>query len=164
MNWLTARPRYALCPFCDSSRNSRSRLTPFGLAVGLDRCRYVSGSESPFRFTDVTSATGVDFVHTIGDDKLDNIVESSGVGCTLLDYDGDGWLDVYFVNGIYREGLSDPRTPDKDPLAVASDRLYRNLRDGKFQDVTVSSGDRHRGIRHGRWPWIMTTTAAAISM
>ena len=106
-------------------------------------------AESPFRFTDVTSATGVDFVHTIGDDKLDNIVESSGVGCALLDYDGDGWLDVYFVNGIYREGLSDPRTPNKDRLVLASDRLYREPAQRQVPGRDSCSGDRARGIRHG---------------
>ena len=106
-------------------------------------------AESPFHFTDVTSAAGIGFVHTIGDDKLDNIVESSGVGCALLDYDGDGWLDVYLVNGIYLEGVSDPRTPDKERLALASDRLYRNLRDGKFQDVTVAAGIEPGGYGMG---------------
>ena len=46
----------------------------------------------------------------MGDDKMTNIVESTGVGCAWLDYDADGWPDIFLVNGIYLDGLSDPAT------------------------------------------------------
>lgn len=95
---------------------------------------------STLKFADMTAASGIDFVHTIGDDKMTNIVESTGVGCALLDYDGDGALDIYLVNGIYLEGLSDPGTANKQQLAQSSDRLYRNRGDGTFEDVTVRAG------------------------
>ena len=53
----------------------------------------------PVFFTDVTVSSGIDFVQTIGDDHMSNIVESAGVGCAFLDYNDDGWMDVYLVNG-----------------------------------------------------------------
>ncbi len=92
------------------------------------------------KLTDVTEASGIRFVHTIGDDKMTNIVESTGVGCALFDFDGDGWLDIYFVSGKYLDGVSDPATPDKQRLSQASDRLYRNRGDGTFEDVTERMG------------------------
>ena len=58
--------------------------------------------------------------------------ETSGAGCAFLDYDNDGWMDIYFVNS----GKSDLYTPSK-PLRNA---LYHNNRDGTFTDVTEKAG------------------------
>ncbi len=97
-------------------------------------------AQPPLRFTEVTNSSGIDFVHTIGDDKMTNIVEASGVGCAMLDYDGDGWLDIYLVNGVHLDGVSDPTVADKQKLKDATDRLYRNRGDGTFEDVTLKAG------------------------
>lgn len=99
-----------------------------------------AAAESPFRLTDVTSAAGIDFVETLGDSQMTNIVESSGVGCAFFDADGDGWMDVFLVNGTYLEGISDPSVPDKEKLRAASDRLYKNLHNGTFKDITLDGG------------------------
>jgi len=61
-----------------------------------------------------------------------NLPESLGPGCAFLDYDNDGWMDIYFVNS----GPSDFYTP-KQPLRNA---LYKNNRDGTFTDVTEKAG------------------------
>jgi len=92
--------------------------------------------------TDVTAAAGIDFVETIGDHDMTNIVESAGVGCGFIDYDDDGWVDIYLVSGCWLEGLSDPNLDPvvRTKLASATDRLYRNRGDGTFQDVTVEAG------------------------
>jgi hypothetical protein len=99
-------------------------------------------SESPVLFTDVTAAAGIDFVETIGDERMTNIVESTGVGCGFVDYDGDGWLDLYLVSGCWLEGVSDPGLDPqrRAELAGATDRLYRNRGDATFQDVTAAAG------------------------
>jgi len=99
-------------------------------------------AEPPIVFTDVTLAAGIDFVQTIGDLEMSNIVEATGVGCGFLDYDGDGWLDVYLVNGCWLEGLSNPQLEAKKraEFASATDRLYRNRGDGTFEDVTTRAG------------------------
>jgi hypothetical protein len=99
-------------------------------------------SDGPVRFTDVTTTAGVDFVETIGDDRMTNIVESTGVGCGFVDYDGDGWMDIYLVNGCWMTGISDADldSEKRDRLKQATDRLYRNRGDGTFEDVTVRAG------------------------
>ena len=58
--------------------------------------------------------------------------ESTGAGCAFLDYDNDGWMDIYLVNSV----PCDFYTPPK-PLRNA---LYRNNRDGTFTDVTEKAG------------------------
>ncbi len=102
----------------------------------------LADAEEPaaLRFTDISRQSGIDFVHTLGDDKMTNIVEATGVGCALFDYDGDGWLDLYLVSGIHMDGISDPACADKETLRQATDRLYRNRGDGTFEDVTDKVG------------------------
>ena len=94
------------------------------------------------RLVDVTQAAGIDFVQTIGDPTMSNIVEATGVGCGVLDYDGDGWMDIYLISGCWLDGLSDPKLApaERKRLAAATDRLYRNRGDGTFEDVTVQAG------------------------
>lgn len=87
-------------------------------------------------FEEVTAGAGLEFVHQLADGKLSNIVESDGAGGTVLDYDGDGWMDIYLVNSGPAPGLSDapagtPRHPN---------RLFRNRGDGTFEDVTARAG------------------------
>ncbi|MFQ5589655.1 MAG: CRTAC1 family protein [Phycisphaerae bacterium] len=98
--------------------------------------------DAPVRFTDVTAAAGIDFVETIGDHEMSSIVESAGVGCAFLDYDGDGWLDIYLISGCWLEGISDNKLEreERDELARATDRLYRNRGNGTFEDVTAKAG------------------------
>lgn len=87
-------------------------------------------------FEDVTARSGIDFVQQLGSGKLTNIVESVGAGGTFLDYDGDGLLDVFFVNSGPLAGVSDA-PPGTGRLP---NRLYRNRGDGTFEDVTERAG------------------------
>ena len=104
-------------------------------------CSAIGHAAPPdLKLSDVTPGSGIQFVHTIGDDKMTNIVESTGVGCALLDYDGDGWLDIYLVNGVHLPGVSDPSVAGAADLARATDRLYRNRGDWTFEDVTSRVG------------------------
>lgn len=84
-------------------------------------------------FTDIAEQTGIFFPRISGNpDKKDFIIESKGGGLALFDADGDGWLDIYLVNGGYLkapENRSKPRN-----------RLFRNNQDGTFEDVTEESG------------------------
>ncbi len=97
-------------------------------------------ADPPMRFTDVTVPAGIAFQHVMGDDQMSNIVEASGVGCAWLDFDGDGWLDIYLVNGVFRDDLNDGQVADKEMRRQATDRLYRNRGDGTFEDVTERAG------------------------
>jgi hypothetical protein len=92
--------------------------------------------ESDELFQDVTRIAGLDFVHQFCDVRIANIIESNGSGATVLDYDGDGFMDLYFVNAGPLEGVTHHRPGTRrEP-----NRLYRNRRDGTFEDVTAKAG------------------------
>src|SRR5258708_201831 len=76
--------------------------------------------------------SGIRWRHTNGKSAEKYLPESTGAGCAFLDYDNDGWMDIYLVNS----GPCDFWTPSK-PLRNA---LYRNNRDGTFTDVTEKAG------------------------
>ncbi|HWR52377.1 MAG TPA: CRTAC1 family protein, partial [Bryobacteraceae bacterium] len=90
-------------------------------------------SNLPFhaRFTDVAASAGLSAPVIYGPpDRMDYILESMGCGIAFLDYDNDGWLDIFVLSGTRKEG----------PVAGATNRLYKNNRDGTFTDVTVKAG------------------------
>ncbi len=87
---------------------------------------------SGVRFADVTREAGIAFVHSWGDGRFSNLVEATGGGVVWLDYDNDGFLDLYFVTGKFTPGLSEGDRPRVRP----QNRLYRNRGDGTFEDVT----------------------------
>lgn len=82
---------------------------------------------------DVTQAVGIDFVHDPGFDGRYSIEESTGSGCGFFDYNNDGYLDIYLVNGRRHDG-SQPRE------AWSKNQLYRQIPDGTFENVTEESG------------------------
>ncbi len=99
-------------------------------------------SDTRIVFKNVTIEAGIDFTETIGDDEMSNIVEATGVGCGFLDYDGDGWLDLYLVSGCWLEGISNPSldADERKRLAATTDHLYHNRGNGTFEDMTVQAG------------------------
>jgi enediyne biosynthesis protein E4 len=78
------------------------------------------------------SVSGINWTHTAGKSAMKHLPETSGAGCAFLDYDNDGWMDIYLVNSGKADFYSPPR-----PLRNA---LYRNNRDGTFTDVTEKAG------------------------
>src|SRR6266436_6657041 len=78
------------------------------------------------------SVSGIHWTHNAARSPQKYLPEATGPGCAFLDYDNDGWLDIYLVNS----GKSDFFTPAQ-PLRNA---LYRNNRDGTFTDVTEKAG------------------------
>jgi enediyne biosynthesis protein E4 len=91
-----------------------------------------AANSHPFsRFTNVGRSAGLTETMFYGDpDKATYIYEVMGGGCAFLDYDNDGWLDIFVLGG---------RRLDSVPPG-ASNRLYRNNRDGTFTDVTAKAG------------------------
>ena len=92
------------------------------------------------QLTDVVSKTGIKFVHVAAPEKK-YIVESMSGGVLLVDYDRDGWQDIYFTNAPTVEMVL---KGDK-----ARSALYRNNRDGTFADVTEKSGTGYPGFAMG---------------
>jgi hypothetical protein len=84
------------------------------------------------RFTDVTRQAGIRFRHTSGRSGRLYFPETTGSGCALLDYDNDGRLDLFMINGGPLPGF-----PGRGPFYPA---LYRNRGDGTFVDVTATAG------------------------
>ncbi len=82
------------------------------------------------QFTDVTQAAGITFTHFKGTVDTSTILEEAGPGVCVADYDGDGYQDIYFVNGrdLYQRGIT------------VRNALYHNNGDGTFTDVTESAG------------------------
>jgi enediyne biosynthesis protein E4 len=111
------------------------------IAPGLSRlARAVPAPVYPFE--EVPAAlSGISWVHTNGKSPEKYLPETTGPGCAFLDYDGDGWMDIYFVNS----GKCDFYNPNP-PLRNA---LYRNNRDGTFTDVTEKAGVAAGGYGQG---------------
>jgi hypothetical protein len=80
----------------------------------------------------LTSASGISWVHVNGRSPMAHLPETVGAGCAFVDYDNDGWMDIYLVNS----GACDFYQPAQ-PLRNA---LYHNNRDGTFSDVTQKAG------------------------
>lgn len=93
-------------------------------------------------FVEVADSAGIDFVHQLADGRLSNIIESDGAGGTILDCDGDGYMDLYLVNSGPHPDISDPGTPaTRRPNA-----LYRNRGDGTFEELAGPAGVAGRGF------------------
>ncbi|MFQ5551994.1 MAG: FG-GAP repeat domain-containing protein, partial [Gemmatimonadales bacterium] len=80
-------------------------------------------------FTDISLNVGLDFVHEAGEDSSFHMPEIGGAGVAFLDFDNDGDLDIYLVNGGFHA----------DPSRRVANRLYRQD-DGRLIDVTAESG------------------------
>jgi hypothetical protein len=99
-----------------------------------------SGLPFHAHFTDVATHAGLRAPVIYGPkDRMDYILESMGCGVAFLDYDNDGWLDIFVLSGTRREG----------PVEGATNRLYKNNRDGTFTDVTAKAGLVQQGWAFG---------------
>jgi len=98
-------------------------------------------SEQPILFTDITRQAGLDFRLTCGGPEKLYIMDSMCGGVAVFDFDNDGWMDIFLVNGSTVEDVKAGKChPSK---------LYRNNHDGTFTDVTAKSGINHCGWGYG---------------
>ena len=99
---------------------------------------FVDGA--PVVFVDITKQAGLDkFRHRSGTPEKTTVLETPGSGVALLDYDNDGWLDIYLLNGS-----TFPALKGKEPAPRAM--LFHNNHDGTFTDVTDKAG-----VANERW-------------
>lgn len=138
------------------ARASTPGLATPGAAQTLDATRSSTANDLP-RLVDITRSTGIRFNHLSAPEQK-YIVESMSGGVALIDYDGDGWLDIYFTNA------------PSVAMALAGQRaysaLYHNNRDGTFTDVTANAGVGNPGWAMGAvvgdynndgWPDLLVT-------
>ena len=108
-----------------ASRDLKAQLTP-----------PPSGRPFNARFTDIAQEAGLRAPVIYGGiESKKYILEANGCGCAFIDYDNDGWMDIFLLSGTRIEG---------DP-PEATNRLYKNNRDGSFTDVTDKAGLRAVG-------------------
>ena len=98
-------------------------------------------------FTDVTAEAGIAWTRSFGDHELSNIVEGTGSGACVLDYDGDGKLDLYFPQGRWDKAVSDNR--GRDLIGRLENALYRGKGGFRFEDVTDAAGVGGRSFAFG---------------
>ena len=104
------------------------------LFIGLNSIAFSQVGKPP-QFKDVAEEVGIVFRQNFGDDKLKNILHTTGSSCALFDYDNDGWLDAFLVNctNLDKNGL-----PSAEGATYHA--LYHNEGDGTFKDVTKEAG------------------------
>ncbi len=91
----------------------------------------LSGTGLGVQFVDVAREAGLNAKTIFGAEKTNKfLLETTGCGVAFIDYDNDGWLDLFFVNGL-RFDTTFPK--GSEPIS----RLYKNNRDGTFTDVTA---------------------------
>ena len=93
------------------------------------------------QFVEVSKARGLSFEHHNFPTPEKHLVETMGSGAAFFDYDNDGWLDVYLVNGALLGSPSTATSP--------TNQLFHNKRDGSFEDVTQRAGVGHAGYGMG---------------
>ena len=132
---------------------------PLVLAGAAAPARTASPAQSPpssappaatyasVKFVDVTAASGVKFQNKASHTSKKYLPETMGAGVALFDYDNDGRLDIFFVNGA---PLSDPTAKGTVPQKTGPEywnRLYHQKKDGTFEDVTEHAG--LQGVGYG---------------
>ncbi len=124
-----------------SSQPSRALITAGRLAAFLVILAFPAAAAGPrntapiANFTDVAEKAGLTMSNVFGGkDTKKYIIETTGTGVAIFDYDNDGWPDIFLVNGTTLEGFPAGKGP------APSNHLYRNNHDGTFSDVTAKAG------------------------
>ena len=150
-----SRPAFALSRFGEAGTAFACRLRPGTLPLALAAVMAGGGINgaapggqahppehtAAMWFTDATREVGIDFRHVNGASPDKHLVETMGSGGLFFDYDDDGWIDLFLVDG---GSFADPTVARR-----ARHRLFRNRGNGTFQDITAQSGIQHRDYGMG---------------
>ena len=146
---VRASPRAVLVSFlvtgfssCDVSSSSSPKTSEDTASPPISTPVADLPRSAPIKFKDVTGETGIAFRHTDGGTGEFYIVETMASGLATFDFDSDGLMDIYFLNGTPLRGAG----PDAPPGGNA---LYRNLGNFRFADVTSAAGVGSAGFGLG---------------
>ncbi|HZT36533.1 MAG TPA: CRTAC1 family protein [Bryobacteraceae bacterium] len=131
------------------TRGAQRAAIPAALTAGVLAILVSAGEDAPPLFRDVTERSGVRFVNQASPTSRKYLIESMTGGAAVLDYDNDGLLDIFLVNGA---ALKDPMAAGDRPDKSAPrywNRLFRNNGDGTFSDVTEKAGVQGSGYSMG---------------
>ena len=140
-------PRLLVDPKSDRWRTPLLFLTflssAFVLLLSLSIARPAAQVKPPaVDFRDVAGTSGLDFTNVCGlPSRTDYVLESTGCGVAIFDFDHDGNRDIFLVNGSRFSGFA----PGTEP----TNHLFRNLGNGKFADVTLQAGLAKSGWGQG---------------
>ena len=119
------------------------------IAVAAASLSFPQSTVGPVTFVEIQEAAGLRFQFRNSPTPNKYLIETMGGGVAILDYDGDGWPDVFFVNGAaLRNPQPNEAPPDKSHPEYWN-RLFRNNHDGTFTDVTERAGVRGKGYGMG---------------
>jgi enediyne biosynthesis protein E4 len=121
-----------------SRRDLLKGLGCMGIVLATGRNAWPATGASPVTFVDVAAAAGITFRHDNAASPEKYLIETMGSGCGWIDYNQDGLVDLYLVNGA-ATGAYRPRQPLRSAL-------YRNNGDGTFTDVTLAAGVGAEGL------------------
>src|SRR5919201_1176551 len=115
-------------------RSVRPLLTAAAIAAAIPAIVHLQApAPLSFSFTNVAREAGLNHVTVFGGERSNKyLLETTGTGVAFIDYDNDGWLDLFFVNESTLEGFPQGKAP--------TNHLYRNSGGGRFTDVTEQAG------------------------
>jgi tetratricopeptide (TPR) repeat protein len=124
-------------------------IVAIGLGLGMPTKPAPKSAKTSVKFVEAQDRAGLHFRFRNSATPNKYLIETMGGGVAILDYDNDGWPDVFFVNGAH---LKNPQ-PDTEPPDKSApeywDRLFRNNHDGTFTDVTAKAGVKGKGYGMG---------------
>jgi hypothetical protein len=122
-----------------SNISRRQILGSVGAALLAPRCAWAAAAAPiPVTYVDIAAAAGITFQHDNAASAEKYLIETMGSGCGWIDYDQNGLMDLYLVNGAATQLY----TPKHQPRSA----LYRNNGDGTFTDVTAKTGVGAEGL------------------
>jgi len=116
-------------------------IVTIGVVAEESRARLDAVPSASVGFKEISQEAGIDFRHVNGASPDKHLAETIGSGGLFFDYDNDGWIDIFLVDG---GSVADPAVAKQ-----AAHRLFRNRRNGTFEDSTARSGIRHRDYGMG---------------
>src|SRR5438034_9871101 len=134
LGWIVWR-QYRSKLFLDQIQSEEHSATPSATSP--------DGDPIIIRFQDLAQSSGIDFLHVDGRTPMNYFPEVMGGGLAWIDYDQDGYMDLFFV-----QGGKFPIDANERRTGPAS-RLYRNLGNGYFKDVTEEAGIWHASFGQG---------------